>query len=493
MVYTDLRFSTITVEKQKVGLLSMTTRSETEIFDALSSNWNDLIRHIRIDSGITDISFQTWLEPLSFHAYQDGIVYILIPSDNQITLQYIEGHFMNFFRVTLSEFLEQNVDISFILQRNAFNIVETDETADSPAPRTAVHTTENPGLNPKYRFDTFVVGSNNELARQASVAVAESPGEAYNPLFLYGGPGLGKTHLMHSIGHFILENRPGSKVLYVTSENFTNDVISSIRSGKQDHEQMSRLRNKYRTVDVLMVDDVQFIIGKEQTQEEFFNTFNELYQSGKQIVLSSDKPPKEMVTLEERFRSRFNMGLVADIQPPDYETRMAILKNNAENNAVNIDDSVFDYIASNVTTNIRDLEGAYNKIIADARLLHLPYEQFTVEFAEKALKDIIIPDSSRKISIPVIVSAVCSYYNIREDELLSRRRTSEVVLPRQIAMYLCRELTDSPLEEIGKQLGKKDHTTVINGINKIKSNIQSDDDLSRVIDQIRKKLGVVNS
>lgn len=467
----------------------MSIRSDEEIANALSASWNDLIRQIRTDSGITDISFQTWLEPLSFHSYQDGVVYILIPSDNQITLSYIEGHFQNFFLVTFSEFLEQTADISFILQKDVYNNEETEKKSDVSTSRSSVSAAESSNLNPKYRFDTFVVGSNNELARQASVAVAESPGEAYNPLFLYGGSGLGKTHLMHSIGHFILENRPGSKVLYVTSENFTNDVISSIRSGKQDHEQMSRLRNKYRTVDVLMVDDVQFIIGKEQTQAEFFNTFNELYQSGKQIVLSSDKPPKEMETLEERFRSRFNMGLVADIQAPNYETRMAILQKNAENNAVNINNDVFDYIATNVTSNIRDLEGAYNKIIADAMMMHIPYEGFTVDDARKALKDIITSDSRGSITIPVIVSAVCNYYNIREEELLSRRRTSEVVLPRQVAMFLCRELTDSPLEEIGRQLGKKDHTTVINGINRIKTTIQTDDDLSHIIDQLRKKLG----
>ena len=260
---------------------------------------------------------------------------------------------------------------------------------------------------------------------------------------------------------------------------------------------MSRLRDKYRTVDVLMIDDIQFIIGKDSTQEEFFHTFNELHQSGKQIILSSDRPPREMETLEERFRSRFSMGLVADVQIPDYETRMAILQRNDESRLADhrlggagIDNSIFDYIAENVTTSIRDLEGAYNKVIAHAMMNEIPYEQFSLDDAQEALKDVITSGERRIITIPVIVTAVSEFYGIREDELLSRRRTSDVVLPRQVAMYLCRVLTEAPLEEIGRNLGKKDHTTVINGINRIKSTIDTDSELSRAIDQIKKRLGV---
>ena len=280
-----------------------------------------------------------------------------------------------------------------------------------------------------------------------------------------------------------MEHDHRAKVLYVTSEQFTNEVIESIRSGKT--ESMSKLREKYRTVDVLMVDDVQFIIGKESTQEEFFHTFNELHQAGKQIILSSDKPPKEMETLEERFRSRFEMGLIADIQSPDYETRMAILRKNSENYGKNIDDEVIDYIATNIKSNIRELEGAYNKIIAYSRLNNV---DVTLENAMEALKDIIYPDKSKVITPQLIIDTVCEQYGTKKEDILSKKRNSDIVLPRQIIMYLCRIHTDSSLEEIGKLLGKKDHTTVMNGINKIKKKITVDDELNKNIDIIMKKI-----
>ena len=288
---------------------------------------------------------------------------------------------------------------------------------------------------------------------------------------------------MHSIGHFIMEHDHTAKVLYVTSEQFTNEVIESIRSGKA--ESMSKLREKYRTVDVLMVDDVQFIIGKESTQEEFFHTFNELHQAGKQIILSSDKPPKEMETLEERFRSRFEMGLIADIQSPDYETRMAILRKNAENYGKNIDDEVINYIATNIKSNIRELEGAFNKIIAFSRLNNV---DITLDNAMEALKDIIYPDKSKIITPQLIIDTVCEQYGTKKDDIISKKRNSEIVLPRQIIMYLCREHTDASLEEIGKLLGKKDHTTVMSGINKIKQKMTFDDELNKNLDIIMKKL-----
>ena len=312
----------------------------------------------------------------------------------------------------------------------------------------------------------------------------EPSGISYNPLFLYGGPGLGKTHLMHSIGHFIIENNHSAKVLYVTSEQFTNEVIESIRSGKT--ERMAKLREKYRTVDVLMVDDVQFIIGKDATQEEFFHTFNALHQAGKQIILSSDRPPKEMETLEERFRSRFEMGLIADIQSPDYETRVAILRKNSENYGKNIDDEVIDYIATNIKSNIRELEGAYNKIIAFSRLNNLV--EITLDDAKEALKDIIYPDTSKVITPQLIIDTVCEQYGTKKDDIISKKRNSEIVLPRQIIMYLCREHTDASLEEIGRTLGKKDHTTVMSGINKIKQKMAFDEELNKNIDIIMKKL-----
>lgn len=460
-------------------------QSSKEITEKLRDNWESIKHTIKIESGITEISYRTWIDPLTVYSVQDNNVKILIPSDNSMALQYIINHYMDFIRVTISEFLELMIDVTFILNKDIINNEETQNDNDENNARAYENNAnyEHSNLNPKYRFDTFVVGSNNKFAHSASLAVAESPGISYNPLFLYGGPGLGKTHLMHSIGHFIMEHDHRAKVLYVTSEQFTNEVIESIRSGKT--ESMSKLREKYRTVDVLMVDDVQFIIGKESTQEEFFHTFNELHQAGKQIILSSDKPPKEMETLEERFRSRFEMGLIADIQSPDYETRMAILRKNSENYGKNIDDEVIDYIATNIKSNIRELEGAYNKIIAYSRLNNV---DVTLENAMEALKDIIYPDKSKVITPQLIIDTVCEQYGTKKEDILSKKRNSDIVLPRQIIMYLCRIHTDSSLEEIGKLLGKKDHTTVMNGINKIKKKITVDDELNKNIDIIMKKI-----
>ncbi|MBE5841474.1 MAG: chromosomal replication initiator protein DnaA [Butyrivibrio sp.] len=461
-------------------------QSSSEITEKLKNNWESIKHTIKIESGITEISYRTWIDPLTVYSVQDNNVKILIPSDNSMALQYIINHYMDFIKVTISEFLETMVDVSFILKKDTINNEETQEDNFEESREGSYKGTinyEQSNLNPKYRFDTFVVGSNNKFAHSASLAVAESPGISYNPLFLYGGPGLGKTHLMHSIGHFIMEHDHKAKVLYVTSEQFTNEVIESIRSGKT--ESMSKLREKYRRVDVLMVDDVQFIIGKESTQEEFFHTFNELHQAGKQIILSSDKPPKEMETLEERFRSRFEMGLIADIQSPDYETRMAILRKNAENYGKNIDDEVIDYIATNIKSNIRELEGAYNKIIAYSRLNNV---DVTLENAMEALKDIIYPDKSKVITPQLIIDTVCEQYGTKKDDIISKKRNSEIVLPRQIIMYLCREHTDASLEEIGRTLGKKDHTTVMSGINKIKQKMAFDEELNKNIDIIMKKL-----
>ena len=461
-------------------------QSSSEITEKLKNNWESIKHTIKIESGITEISYRTWIDPLTVYSVQDNNVKILIPSDNSMALQYIINHYMDFIKVTISEFLETMVDVTFILKKDTINNEETQEDNFEESREGSYKGTinyEQSNLNPKYRFDTFVVGSNNKFAHSASLAVAESPGISYNPLFLYGGPGLGKTHLMHSIGHFIMEHDHKAKVLYVTSEQFTNEVIESIRSGKT--ESMSKLREKYRRVDVLMVDDVQFIIGKESTQEEFFHTFNELHQAGKQIILSSDKPPKEMETLEERFRSRFEMGLIADIQSPDYETRMAILRKNAENYAKNIDDEVIDYIATNIKSNIRELEGAYNKIIAYSRLNNV---DVTLENAMEALKDIIYPDKSKVITPQLIIDTVCEQYGTKKDDIISKKRNSEIVLPRQIIMYLCREHTDASLEEIGRTLGKKDHTTVMSGINKIKQKMAFDEELNKNIDIIMKKL-----
>ena len=324
----------------------------------IKDRWDEIKEIIRCEYELTNISFNTWVSPLQFYKVENNIVTIMIPSEQAHLQKYIQKHYQAYFQVTISEFMNHDYEIEFITEIDAVD-TETLQNELSPLSQSINNINyENANLNNKYKFDTFVVGSNNKFAHSAALAVAESPGEAYNPLYLYGGAGLGKTHLMHSIGHFVLEQNRNTKVLYVTSEQFTNEVIESIRSGNA--AAMTKLREKYRTVDVLLIDDVQFIIGKESTQEEFFHTFNVLHSAGKQIILSSDKPPKEMETLEERFRSRFEWGLIADIQPPDYETRMAILRKNAESYDKEIDDEIIQYIATNIKSNIRELEGALN-------------------------------------------------------------------------------------------------------------------------------------
>ncbi len=415
--------------------------------------------------------------PLDFYSEKNDIVTIVIPSDQAHALKYITNKYKSFFQVTISEMMNHTYDISFILEKDT----ETEEKTAAKAVYNINY--QHANLNSKYRFDTFVVGGNNKFAHSASLAVAESPGEVYNPLYIYGEAGLGKTHLMHSIGHFILNQNQEMKVLYVTSEQFTNEVIESIRSG--DAAKMNKLREKYRTVDVLLIDDVQFIIGKESTQEEFFHTFNVLHSSGKQIILTSDKPPKEMETLEERFRSRFEWGLIADIQPPDYETRYAILKKNAENYSKEISEDIFEYIATNIKSNIRELEGAYNKIIAFAKLNEV---EITLANAQEALKDMISPNASRAITPQFIIEVVAEQFGISPADIVSRKRNSEFVQPRQICMYLCRHLTAEPLQSIGKALGKKDHTTVIHGIDKITAEMQANKEVRNRVEMIKKKI-----
>jgi chromosomal replication initiator protein DnaA len=448
------------------------------MMDSIKEKWDLIKDTIRNEYELSDISYNTWVKPLIFHSEIDNIVTIMIPSDQAHSLKYISSKYKSYFQVTISEMMNNTYDISFVLEKDA-----GEETSSSGIYNIKY---ENANLTPKYRFDTFVVGGNNKFAHSASLAVAESPGEVYNPLYLYGGAGLGKTHLMHSIGHFILDNNQDMKVLYVTSEQFTNEVIESIRSGNA--AKMNKLREKYRTVDVLLIDDVQFIIGKESTQEEFFHTFNVLHSAGKQIILSSDKPPKEMGTLDERFRSRFEWGLLADIQPPDYETRMAILKKNAENCNRNINEEVFQYIATNVKSNIRELEGAFNKVIAFSKLNKV---DITLDNVEEALKDIISPNAKRKVTPKLIIDIVAEHFNISPEDILSKRRNSEYVQPRQICMYLCRHLTEESLQSIGKSLGKKDHTTVIHGIDKIADEILKDEELNNRIENIKKKINSV--
>lgn len=447
--------------------------------DSIKENWSIIKENIRKEYELSNISYSTWIEPLSLYKVDDDNVFIIIPKEKAHAINYITNKYTSFFQVTITEMMGKDYSISFILEKD----VEDEANAENGLTNGYNILYERANLNPKYNFDTFVVGNNNKFAHSAALAVAETPGITYNPLYIYGGAGLGKTHLMHSIGRFILEANNDMKVLYVTSEQFTNEVIDSIRSGNA--ATMTKLREKYRTVDVLMIDDIQFIIGKESTQEEFFHTFNVLHSARKQIVLSSDKPPKEMETLEERFRSRFEWGLIADIQQPDYETKVAILLKNAENYGKKIDNAIFEYIATNIQSNIRELEGAFNKIIAFSKINKIPLEEMTLEHAEDALKDVIYPSKSKEITTDLILNIVAEHFEVTAKDIQSQKRNAEFVIPRQVYMYLCRELIETPLTNIAKTLGKKDHTTIIHGIKKIEEEMKYNEELKNKINIIR--------
>ena len=442
--------------------------------------WDEILNIVKTEHDLSEVSFNTWLKPLKVYEVNGNVVTIIVPSE-QVGLSYITKKYKLPLQVTISEVAGMdNCDVRFILPED----VPAKKTISSGNSHTAQDIRcEEAHLNPKYTFDTFIVGSNNKFAQAAALAVAESPGEAYNPLFIYGGAGLGKTHLMHSIAHFIIEHNEKSKVLYVTSEEFTNELIETIRNG--NNSAMTKFREKYRNIDVLLVDDIQFIIGKESTQEEFFHTFNSLHSAKKQIIISSDKPPKDMEILEERFRSRFEWGLIADITLPDYETRMAILHKKEEMDGYNINEEVIKYIANNIKSNIRELEGAFNKVMASAKL---EQKDVTLELAEQALKDIISPDEKRVITPEYIISIVAEHYNVTTADLCGNKRSSKIVIPRQVAMYLCRELTSTPLKSIGKSLGNRDHTTIMHGIEKMEKEIITDSNLNNTIDILKKKI-----
>ena len=445
--------------------------------EKIIEKWDQILNTVKKEHEISDISFDTWMRPLEVYAIEENVLYILAPFE-QMALTYIQKKYYLPLKVAIGEVIGEEYDIQFILPEHAKSL-----NIKKPAKKVASLNGSNSNLNPNYTFETFVVGNNNRFAQSASLAVAESPGETYNPLYIYGGPGLGKTHLMHSIGHFILDQNPNSKVIYVTSEQFTNEVIESIRNGNASS--MTKFRDKYRTVDVLMIDDIQFIIGKESTQEEFFHTFNALQTQGKQIILTSDKPPKDMETLEERIRSRFEWGLMADIGIPDYETRMAILRKKAESDNFDIDDEILNYIANNIKSNVRELEGALNKLLAYNNLCK---QTITMEIAQKELQNIITPDKPREITPQLIIEVVTEHFNISMDQMISRSRSSDIARPRQIAMYLCKTMTDSSLDVIGSFLGGRDHSTIIHGIKKIGDEYEVNENTKTLIDTIKKKI-----
>ena len=453
--------------------------------ELLKEKWDKILESIRDDNELSNVAFKTWLLPLKVFRIEGNILKITAPFEQAAT--YVENKYKTFLYVAVAEAMGEEYEIRIITEDEALKEKPLEpetpkKAAASPAPKVAEEQKAN--LNPRYTFDTFVIGSNNRFAHAAALAVAESPGKEYNPLFLYGGVGLGKTHLMHSVAHYILQQDPTKKVLYVTSEVFTNELIDSIRNG--NNNSMTAFREKYRNIDVLLIDDVQFIIGKESTQEEFFHTFNALHSANKQIIISSDRPPKDMETLEARLQSRFEWGLIADISSPDYETRMAILRKKEELDGYNIDDEVIRYIATNIKSNIRELEGALNKLVA---LSNLEKREINISMAEEVLKDIISPNQKREVTPQVILEVVAEHYGISVSDIIGGKRNAEIVTPRQVVMYLCREITDTPYKAIGILLGNRDHSTIINGDGKVRKQLQANDgSLKNNIDIIRKKL-----
>jgi chromosomal replication initiator protein len=425
-------------------------------------------------------TFDTWVKPTSVLSHEDGSFVIAVP--NAYAQDWLQTKLLSTVKRILTGIAGRSVEVRFIVW-NKDEPVEPapllnglDQLRPEPVAEAISRGRTNSGLNPRYIFETFVVGPSNRLAHAACLAVAEKPASQYNPLFLYGGVGLGKTHLLHAIGH--VSAAQGLQVLYVSSEEFTNDMINAIRAQNQ-----AAFRDKYRTIDVLLVDEIQFIAGKESTQEEFFHTFNTLHGNGKQIVMTSDRPPKSLVTLEERLRSRFEWGLIADIQPPDLETRTAILRDKAEHQQAPVPDAVIDLIARQVQSNIRELEGALNRVIAYA---HMTGNSLTPEIASAALADLMSRPST--LTLNEIVSTVAAFFNISRDDLLGRGRNKELVYPRQIAMYLAREEMQMTLPLIGESLGGRDHTTVMYGVEKITQAIEKEDLVRREVLSIRERL-----
>lgn len=431
---------------------------------------------------LTEVSFNTWIKSATPLSVNNDTISLGVP--NNFTKEILEARYKDLLQNAIKLISSKKYNLEFIIlseeQDNDKQNSKKERIKEIENNNVKPNDVMSASLNPKYTFDSFVIGNSNRFAHAASLAVAESPAKAYNPLFVYGGVGLGKTHLMHAIGHYILKNNPKAKVVYVSSEKFTNELINSIKDDTN-----VEFRNTYRNIDVLLIDDIQFIAGKERTQEEFFHTFNELHDANKQIILSSDRPPKEIPTLEDRLRSRFEWGLIADIQPPDFETRIAILKKKADVENLNVPNEVMHYIATKIKSNIRELEGALIRIVAYSSLTN---RDITVDLASEALKDIISNKQSKHITIDLIQDVVANYHNLRIEDLKSQRRTRNVSFPRQIAMYLCRKLTDMSLPKIGEEFGGRDHTTVIHAYEKISEGLKVDEALQTKVSEITKKL-----
>jgi chromosomal replication initiator protein len=445
---------------------------------------NDLWQEVLtvIQTKLSKPSFDTWLKSTKANVFTDSSIVICAP--NNFAREWLESRYTKLISSTIFEFIGKQVDVKFIIETE-------DQKSSSAAVTTLVTPPKGPAIvsqeenftnmmNARYTFDTFVIGSGNRFAHAASLAVAEAPAKAYNPLFLYGGVGLGKTHLMHAIGHYVLEHNPDARVLYISSEKFTNEFINAVRDNRGEG-----FRNKYRTIDVLLIDDIQFLAGKEGTQEEFFHTFNALHEEGKQIIISSDRQPKEIPTLEDRLRSRFEWGLITDIQPPDLETRIAILRKKAKAENLEIPNEAMIYIANQIDTNIRELEGALIRVVAYSSLIN---QDISVHLASEALKDIIPSNRPRVITILDIQQRVGEFYGMKLEDFKAKKRTKAVAFPRQVAMYLVRELTDFSLPKIGEYFGGRDHTTVIHAHSKISQALIKDPEFHKVIVNLTEKI-----
>lgn len=434
--------------------------------------WEEALKII--EKEITPLSFNTWIKPLKPISAQNNC--FTLETDDIFFKDLINDRYLNLIENVIKQITNTPYSVKITIPNENFNKSPLNNATDDSIDPLDIES----NINSKYTFETFVVGKSNNFAHAAALAVAEAPGSAYNPLFLYGGVGLGKTHLMHSIAHYILSQKPFAKIVYVSAEKFVNELVNSIRNEKN-----IEFRNKYRNIDVLLIDDIQFIAEKVGTQEEFFHTFNTLHESGKQIIISSDRPPKEIKPLEDRLRSRFEWGLIADIQPPDYETRLAILWKKAETENMDVPDDVMEFIAKSIDSNIRELEGALTRVSAYAKLTN---QKVSLEFATNTLKDFLSKDGKKVINVELIQQIVASYYNIKTEEIKSKKRTQEITYPRQVAMYLCRNLTDLSLPKIGEAFGGRDHTTILHGYEKIAKDLKKDDTLNKTIHDLESRI-----
>jgi len=449
----------------------------------MSKLWEDTLTHLELN--LSSQHFSTWIKPLKLVKIEQDMVYLEVP--NRFVLDWVKDNYSKLIQKILEELSAVNYRLQFSVTGQARDgLPRPGEKTENPNPpvnsqKKAVNNIHSAdiNLNRKYSFEEFVSGSSNQFAYAAAMAVANNPATTYNPLFIYGGVGLGKTHLVNAIGNAILNKSPQMRICYYTSEKFMNELINSLR-----YNRMDEFRNKFRSMDVLLIDDIQFIAGKERTQEEFFHTFNALYESHKQIIVTSDKFPKDIPGLEERLRSRFEWGLIADIQPPDVETKLAILKMKAEQNSIKLPEEVSSFLANSVCSNVRELEGYLIRIGAYASLTSTPV---SIEMARDVLKDILV-ERNKELTVEEILKRVSSHFNIKISDIKSPKRLKAVVLPRQIAMYLSRQLTSSSYPEIGERFGGKDHSTIIHAIRKIEKLIEEDFQLSSTIENLKKEL-----